>query len=222
MTPGRTVNVRRIFALTGAASAVLLIVGLSLVANVFAANISLYASTHGAMPNGANYAEVPTGPSQTSSATGGPCGLLPVPGVSVVSFSNGSEACVAGPPLVVGSDGVADFRNGTKVSLGFNGWYSGLIAGTPYDTVVLENGTRILFDSSGVEAAIYPNLGEELFSNGTLVKFAACTISIDAGPPNYPYGLSSNGTVWFTFKNETTVYLYSDGTCSSLTTSRVP
>lgn len=96
MTPGGIVNIGRIFALAGAASAVLLIVGLSLVANMFEANVSLYASSYGAMPNGANYAQVPTGPSQTSSATGGPCGLLPVPGVSVVSFSNGSDAYVAG------------------------------------------------------------------------------------------------------------------------------
>ena len=215
-----SVNSQRISALTGGASALVLILGLSFLGNAIQENVSAYTSFQSAVPNGTNYAKVPSGSSHTSATPGGLCGL--VPGVSEISFSNGSEACVAGPPLMVGSDGVADFRNGTEVNLGFSGWYSSLIVGTSYSTVVLENGTRILFDSSGVVAVIYPNLGEELFSNGTVVKFVACTISISAGPPNYPYGLSSNGTVWFTFQNETTVYLYPDGTCSSLTTKRVP
>jgi hypothetical protein len=215
-------NIGRVFALAGAASALLLLIGLTLVANLVETSGYVYPTSSAAASDGTNSSQAPPSAFQESTTSGGPCGPLPVPGVSVISFSNGSEACVAGPPLMVGSDGVADFRNGTRVSLGFTGWYNGLIAGSPYDTVVLENGTRILFDSSGVEVVINPNLGEESFSNGTLLKFPACGISIDAGPTSYPYGLGANGTVWYTMKNGTTVFLYPDGTCGTLTTPNVP
>ncbi len=200
--------------MAGGASAILLIVWLSFVANVIQATGYLYPTSSLTTSNGTAY-QVPTNSFQTPITSENPCGTLP--GVSAVSF-DGGQICVAGPPLIVGPDGIADFRNGTKVSLGFSGWYPSLIMGTPYDTVVLENGTRILFDSAGVEALIYPNLGEESFSNGTLLKFPACSIPIDADPTNYPMGVSGNGTVWYT-ENGTTVYLYPNGTCGTSTGS---
>lgn len=213
-------NIERVSALAGAASAILLIMATVLVGNVIETTVSRYPETSSATAIGTVYAYLPSNPSEASGNSTGPCGLFP--GVSTISFSNGSQACVAGPPVIVGYDGVADFRNGTEVSLGFTGWYNSLIAGTPYLTVVLENGTRILFDSSGVEGVTYPDLGKEVFANGTVVTFSACNVPIDAGPPNYPYGVSANGTVWYTLENETVVYLYPDGTCGSLTTPLGP
>src|SRR5712691_9907781 len=91
-----------------------------------------------------------------------PCGLNP--GVSVVTV-NGVPKCVVGPPLVVSSDGKADFRNGTVVDFHVNATIAGMIGGAKNDTAILADGTRVIFNSKGVIAVVYPYQGKEVFSN---------------------------------------------------------
>ena len=81
------------------------------------------------------------------------------------------------------------------------------------DTVILTNGTRITFESSGVIVTISPYQGRAVYSNGTITSFPACgypTTTVLAGPS----GLSGNGTAWWTYSNGIAVNFYPDGTCS--------
>ena len=135
---------------------------------------------------------------------------------------NGAPKCVVGPPLVVSNDGKADFRNGTVVDLNVNATGAGVIgaggAGGSNDTIILTNGTRIVFNSRGVIVTISPYKGEQVFSNGTIVSFPACRYPITPDL-NLPHGLSGNGTVWYTSSNGTVVTFYPNGACNETTVS---
>jgi hypothetical protein len=160
----------------------------------------------------------------SSGASGGsqPCyvgGGVVEPGVSVVT-ENGVPKCVVGPPLVVSDDGQADFRNGTVVDLNVNATGASVIGaggeGGSNDTVVLINGTRMVFNSRGVIVTISPYKGEQVFSNGTIILFPACRYPITPDL-HLSSGLSGNGTVWYTSSNGTVVIFYPNGTCSETT-----
>ena len=138
-----------------------------------------------------------------------PCGTNP--GVSVVTV-NGVAKCVVGPPVMVYDDGRVDFRNGTVVDLHANLTASSFIAGGSYDTVVTSNATRFIFDAHGVIATMYPYQGKEVFTNGTIVTFAACRYPI--GDYRFAAGVSANGTVWFTGSSGGVLRFFPNGTCA--------
>jgi hypothetical protein len=138
----------------------------------------------------------------------GPCGMAP--GVSEVT-AYGVKICVAGPPLVIRDSGMADFRNGTLVDLRIKGSdVVGVFGCASNCSVVLANGDRVVFDSRGVIARIYPSSGIEVFSDGRTVTFPPCPYAINLRPP---FGVAANGTAWFTNPQGQVVALSPDGTC---------
>src|SRR5438876_3908823 len=139
-----------------------------------------------------------------------PCGALP--GVSVVTV-NGVPKCVVGPPLAVSPDGKADFRNGTVVDLHVSAPIAAVIGGAKNDIVIIANGTRIIFNSKGIIAAIYPYQGKEVFSNGTIVTFPVCPYQISTDPA-LPRTVYANGTALFASSNGMIVRFAPNGTCS--------
>ena len=173
----------------------------------------------------AGYYETTTGGRQTSNGQTSlgtlnqPCGLNP--GESVVT-ENGVLKCVVGPPLTVSNDGKADFRNGTVVDLNVNATGAGMIgeggAGGSNDTIILTNGTRIVFNSRGVVVTVSPYKGEEVFANGTVTKFPSCAYRINADL-DLSHGVSGNGTAWYTSSDGIEVVFYPNGTCGERTSS---
>ena len=111
------------------------------------------------------------------------------------------------------STGVARFPSGSIVKTGLTdvrGCYC-VLDGT--DWAYSSNATRVLFDSSGVIAAIHPYSGTEIFSNGTSLIVPPCqyqypTSEIKGG------GLSADGTFSFVYSNGMTVTFLANGTCS--------
>lgn len=127
---------------------------------------------------------------------------------------NGTTVCVSGPAILAGNDGRIDFRNGSVVDLHANTTGSAMILGLyGYDTVVVTNGTRLIFNASRVIATLYPYQGKEVFANGTITTFPPCIYPVSPDPQQS--GEGANGTVWFSGASVGIVRFYPNGTCSA-------
>lgn len=116
--------------------------------------------------------------------------------------------------MFVSGDGRIDFRNGSVVDLHANTTGSAIISGLyGYGTVVVTNGTRFIFNASGVIATLYPYQGKEVFTNGTIAAFPPCIYPVSTNIKES--GDLANGTVYFSGASGGIVRFYPNGTCSA-------
>ena len=113
---------------------------------------------------GGSYYLVTTESSSTYTISYFPCSSpdarFPDVGQTIV---NHTVVCMSGSPLTVSNDGRVDFMNGSAVELHANMTGSAMVSGLyGYDTVVVTNGTRFIFNASGVIATLYPYQGKEV------------------------------------------------------------
>jgi hypothetical protein len=127
---------------------------------------------------------------------------------------NHMVTCMSGSSLVVSNGGRVDFMNGSVVELHANMTGSAMISGLyGYDTVVVTNGTRFIFNASGISATLYPYQGKEVFANGTITMFPLCIYPVSMNIKES--GDLANGTVYFTGASGWTVRFYPNGTCNA-------